>query len=129
MREKCSRSLPRSVDHASFRVDMMRFMLSRTCSFVLLSRIPENFPIPATQESSGNCVLGKNVRFLPIRLAALTVQMRTWLSHVNCPHASSGGPSLARESRQAIRDSAGHPPAASTAMFSLTSSQNSAMIP
>ena len=52
-----------------------------------------------------------------------------WLSHVNCPHASSGGPFLSKESKHAILDSAGHPPAASTAVFSLTNSQNSEMIP
>ena len=54
---------------------------------------------------------------------------KTWLSQVNCPHASSGGPFLSKESKHAIRDSAGHPPAASTAVFSLTNSQNSEMIP
>ena len=107
---------------------MSSFILSRTCSFVLLSGISEYFLIPGVQESVGNCTKGKNVGFGPIRLAGLTVQTITWLNQVNCPQVSSGGPPFSKASKHAIRDSAGHPPMASAAMFSLTSSQKDAMI-
>ena len=66
--------------------------------------------------------------FGPIRLTGLTVQTNTWLSQTSCPHASSGGPSLPRVSKQAIRDSVGHPPTARTAMFSLISSQKEEIV-
>ena len=56
IREKCSRSLPWSLDHVAFSVDMRFLMLSRTCSFVFLSAISENLPMPGTHESDGNWV-------------------------------------------------------------------------
>ena len=122
-RVKCSISLPRSEDQASLRSVAMSLISSLARALALVSGIAEYLSMPDSHESEGRCARGKNACLLFIRAEGLRVHTRMWLSHVSCPHASPGGPSVHRASRHAILESAGQPESAIDAEFSLTRSQ------
>ena len=106
----------------------MPVISSLTRALVPASGILEYFSIPASHESEGRWALGKKARLLFIKDDEFRVQTRMWLSHVSCPHVSSGGPSLLRASKQAILESAGQPASAMDAEFSLTRLQKRCVI-